>query len=300
MYPLFYSKSMNIKEFENRIVIEDLENFEPSHIFKCGQAFRWTEEEDGSFTDVAYGKIINISREEDKVIIKNANKADFENIWRDYFDINRDYSVLREELSFDEVLKEALEYGYGIRILNQEPFETIITFIISANNQIPRIKKSVEVISKLYGKKIGEYKGVEYYSFPNAEELSKATEEELRNIAKVGFRDKRIIEASKMIRDGEINIDSLFTLPINEAREELMKLPGVGPKVADCVLLFAFKREESFPVDVWIKRVMEELYLKGETKKSMIADEGRRIFGKNAGIAQQYLFFYGRENNLGK
>ncbi|RVU55565.1 DNA-3-methyladenine glycosylase family protein [Anaerosphaera multitolerans] len=289
---------MKVIAKENKIVLEDLDYFNPEHIFKCGQAFRWKEEEDGSYTNVAYNKIINVKGTGDVTI--NSSLDDFENIWRDYFDLNRDYKSIRKELSFDETLRKALDYGKGIRILNQEPFETIITFIISANNQIPRIKKSIELISKMYGSSLGSYMGEEYYSFPGSEELSKAKAEDLREFARVGFRDKRIVETSKLISEGFIDIDSLYEIPIEDARKELMKLPGVGPKVADCVLLFAFKRSESFPVDVWIKRVMEELYLKEETKKDLIGSEGRRIFGKNAGFAQQYLFYYGRENKLGR
>lgn len=282
-----------------KYIIKDINSFEPSHVFKCGQAFRWIEEENGSFTNVAFGKVINVKRDEDNIIISNSNKEDFENIWKNYFDLNRDYMEIKKELSKDETLKKCIEYGYGIRILNQDPFETIITFIISANNQIPRIQKSVEKISEMYGDLICEYNSKKYYSFPSPEKLSLATAEDLREYAKVGFRDKRIVESANMINNGEIDFELLFNGELESAREELMKLPGVGPKVADCCLLFAFNRKESFPVDVWIKRVMEELYLHEDTNKNKIAKEGRRLFGENAGIAQQYLFFYGRENKLG-
>lgn len=275
----------------------DIENFNPNQIFKCGQAFRWYEEEDGSFTNVAFGKVINVKKEE-QIIIDNTDEEEFKNTWVEYFDLNRDYKLLRGELAKDEILKDALEYGEGIRILNQDPFETLITFIISANNQIPRIQKSVEKIAQLYGKKIETYRDREYYSFPSAEVLADVEPQELREHAKVGFRDKRIVETAKMIRNEEIDLN-LFEVDLEYARQELMKLPGVGPKVADCVLLFAFKRSEAFPVDVWIKRVMEELYLKELTKEKYIAEEGRKLFGKNAGIAQQYLFYYGRENKRG-
>lgn len=284
---------------ENKYIIENIDSFEPDHIFKCGQAFRWIEEEDSSFTNVAFGKVINVKRDNDNIVIKNSNKEDFENIWKNYFDLNRDYKEIKKELSKDETLKKCIDYGYGIRILNQDPFETIITFIISANNQIPRIKKSVEKISEMYGKKIGEYNNKTYYAFPSAQELSKARVEDLREFARVGFRDKRIVESANMINNNEIDFDICFNADIELARKELMKLPGVGPKVADCCLLFAFKRSESFPVDVWIKRVMEELYLKEDTNKNKIAEEGRNLFKDYAGIAQQYLFFYGRENKLG-
>ena len=291
---------MDLKEIDGNLVIEDIDFFRVEDIFNCGQAFRWHKEEDGSYTNVAYGKIINISDKDKNVTIKNSNIKDFYKIWIDYFDVLRDYKELREKLSFDPILKEAMDYGRGIRILNQEPFETIITFIISANNGIARIMNSVDIISRMYGSEIGSYMGRSYCAFPSAQELSLAKAEDLRKYARVGFRDKRIVEAAKMIRDKEIDLDSLYKKPLEEARRELIKIPGVGPKVADCVLLFAFKRSESFPVDVWIKRVMEELYLKKDTPRNKIADEGRRIFKEEAGFAQQYLFYYGRDHKLGK
>ena len=282
-----------------KYIIENIDSFEPDHIFKCGQAFRWFEEEDGSFTDVAHNKVINVKREGKDIVINNCTKEDYENIWKDYFDLNRDYNNLKNILKEnDTTLSKCIDYGHGIRILNQEPFEMIITFIISANNQIPRIQKAVNEISKMYGKKL-EFNNKTYYAFPKPEELAQVKAEDLREFAKVGFRDKRIVEAANMINNGEIDFDILFNGDLEEARKELMKLPGVGPKVADCCLLFAFKRSESFPVDVWIKRVMEELYLHEDTNKNKIADEGRRLFGDLAGFAQQYLFFYGRENKLG-
>lgn len=290
---------MKISNENNTIRISEIENFKLEHIFKCGQAFRWEQTSTG-FINVAKNKVIELLEDDKDILIKNTSLQDFNDIWYEYFDLSRNYKKLIEELSIDETLKNALSFGNGIRILNQEPFETIITFIISANNQIPRIKKSVEIISKMYGKKIENYNTKDYFSFPTPEELSKATPTDLREYAKVGFRDERIVETSKMIFQKEIDLDKLYTLEIEKAREELMKLKGVGPKVCDCILLFAFKRSESFPVDVWIKRVMEELYFKKVVPKNKIAEEGRKIFGQNAGFAQQYLFFYGRENKLGR
>ncbi len=205
-----------------------------------------------------------------------------------------------EELAKDPVMKNATDYGKGIRILNQDKFETIISFIISANNQIPRIKKAIEKISEMLWRLSGEDENRKYYSFPSAEKLSLARPEDLREFARVGFRDKRIVETANLIKDGIVNIDEIEKMELEDARRTLQVLPGVGPKVADCILLFAFDRKESFPVDVWIKRVMEELYLKEVTPKSKIASRGREVFGKNAGFANQYLFYYGRENKLGK
>lgn len=291
---------MKINFDEGYCLISELNEFEPRDIFTCGQAFRWYEEADGSFTFITHGKVANAKKVGDKVFLKGVDKNSFDEIFYNYFDLSRDYKLVMEELAKDEVMKNATEYGKGIRILNQDKFETIISFIISANNQIPRIKKSIEKISEMYGDYLGEDENRKYYSFPSAEKLSLARPEDLREFARVGFRDVRIVETANLIKDGRVNIDEIDNMELEDARRTLQELPGVGPKVADCILLFAFDRKESFPVDVWIKRVMEELYLKEVTPKSKIAMRGREVFGKNAGFANQYLFYYGRENKLGK
>ena len=225
---------------------------------------------------------------------------EFNEIWMDYFDLNTDYKEIRKVLSNNEILPKAMEYGEGIRILNQNHFEMLISFIISANNMIPRIKKSIEVISMRYGKFICEDENRKYYSFPTVEELSRATVEDLREFAKVGFRDKRIFDTVNMILNEKIDLDNFENLETDILREELLKFSGVGNKVADCIMLFSYKRGEVFPVDVWIKRVMEELFIKKETPVKKISKEADRIFGKYAGYAQQYLFYYGREEKIGK
>lgn len=291
---------MKIKFDEDYCLISELNEFEPRDIFTCGQAFRWYEEADGSFTFITNGKVANAKKVGDKVFLKGVDKNSFDEIFYNYFDLSRDYKLVIEELAKDEVMKNATDYGKGIRILNQDKFETIISFIISANNQIPRIKKSIEKISEMYGDYLGEDENRKYYSFPSAEKLSLARPEDLREFARVGFRDMRIVETANLIKDGRVNIEEIDNMELEDARRTLQELPGVGPKVADCILLFAFDRKESFPVDVWIKRVMEELYLKEATPKSKIAMRGREVFGKNAGFANQYLFYYGRENKLGK
>ncbi|MEF3317589.1 DNA-3-methyladenine glycosylase family protein [Peptoniphilus grossensis] len=281
-------------------LIRELDEFDPRDIFTCGQAFRWYEEADGSFTFIAHGKVANAKKVGGEIFLRGVDKASFDEIFYNYFDLSRDYKLVMEELARDEVMKNAMEYGKGIRILNQDKFETIISFIISANNQIPRIKNAIEKISEMYGDYLGEDENRKYYSFPSAEKLSLARSEDLREFARVGFRDVRIVETANLIKDGYVNIEEIDKMDLEDARCALQVLPGVGPKVADCILLFAFDRKESFPVDVWIKRVMEELYLKEVTPKSKIAMKGREVFGKNAGFANQYLFYYGRENKLGK
>ncbi len=290
----------NIVEEEGRIILKDMEDFEPKDIFECGQAFRWTKEEDSSYTTVAYGRVLNVKKEGRDIVFEPCNLKDFQEVWYSYFDLGTDYGKIKKDLSKDPILKKATEYGQGIRILNQEPFETIISFIISANNQIPRIKKSVEIIAREYGDLIGEFKGKKYYSFPGPDKLSKVSVEEIREKARVGFRDKRIIATSEMVANGEIDLDKIFDLSKDEGKEELKRLPGVGPKVADCCLLFAFKKGDAFPVDTWVKRVMEYFYLKEETSLPKIGKKGAELFGDLAGYAQQYLFYYAREEDIGK
>lgn len=289
---------MNLKiiEDKNGIIVENLKDFEAKHIFECGQAFRWTVEEDNSYTTIAYNKVINVKKEDDKVIFSNTNKKDFLDIWYDYFDLGRDYGNIKKILSQDPILEDATSYGNGIRILNQDPFETIISFIISANNQIPRIKRSIELIANNFGDRIEG----SYYSFPTAEQLSKVTVEDLKTISRVGFRAERIIKTAQIIDNKEIDLDSIYELDRDAGKELLMTLPGVGPKVSDCILLFAYDKDDAFPVDVWVKRVMEHFYLKKETNIKYIGQEGSRLFGKLAGYAQQYLFYYAREEGIGK
>lgn len=290
----------NIIEKNNQIIIKDIKDFHPKHIFECGQAFRWHVEEDGSYTAIHKGKIINVKKDGEDIIFSNTNMNDFEKVWYDYFDLGRDYGRIKEELSKDPILKEAIKFGEGIRILNQDPFETTISFIISANNQIPRIKKSIELITENYGESIGFYRDREYFSFPSPEILAQADEKELEDKCRVGYRAKYIVNASNMINNKEVNLDNLPQLTSEEAKKELMKLPGVGPKVSNCILLFSLNKNEAFPVDVWVKRVMEELYFKEEARIKRISDYAEENFGSLGGFAQQYLFYYARELGIGR
>lgn len=290
----------NAIEKDNQIVIKNMMDFEPKHIFECGQAFRWHVEEDDSYTAIHKSKVINVKRDGKDIIFSNTNMEDFENIWYDYFDLGRDYGEIKKELSKDPILNEAIKFGEGIRILNQEPYETTISFIISANNQIPRIKRSIELISQNYGESIGSYNGKEYFSFPSPEILASIDERELEGNCKVGYRAKYIVNTSKMIKNKEIDLDKLFQLPTETAKEILMRLPGVGPKVSNCILLFSLNKNEAFPVDVWVKRIMESLYFKENTSTKKISAYAEENFGSLGGFAQQYLFYYARELGIGK
>ena len=215
----------------------------------------------------------------------------------DYFDLNRNYEEIKDKLSnVDEFLKTSIEYGYGIRILNQNLWECIISFIISANNNIPRIKKIIERISCKYGKRI-VFEGKDYYTFPTPEQLSNATVQDLRELG-LGFRDVRVYNTTKMILEKQVDLHRLEELNDSEKiREELLKLDGVGPKVADCIMLFStLKRLDVFPIDVWVRRVMNELYIKAEDETKVNKKEISKIavekYKNLAGIAQQYLFYW--------
>lgn len=282
--------------------LENVKSFEPTHIFECGQCFRWDIQEDLSYTGIFKNNVLNVKKENNSIIISGICDGNIQKIVEDYFDLNRNYEEIKERLAkVDENLKIAEEYGSGIRLLNQDLWETIISFIISANNNIPRIKKIIERIAKKYGEKI-LFENKEYYTFPNVESLSKATVEDLRELG-LGFRDKRIYDTTKIILEKQIDLEELEKIKdVNLLREKLMELPGVGEKVADCVMLFSsLKRLEVFPVDVWVRRVMNDLYINKPDENKVSKEEVRKIakqkYGNLAGIAQQYLFYWKRETS---
>ena len=284
---------------EETYILKDVKSFEPKHIFECGQCFRWNLEDDGSYTGVVKESVLNVKKVQDDIIIKGICKDNIEDVCIKYFDLDRDYEQIKEKLSkIDDNLKLSIKYGQGIRILNQDLWETLISFIISANNNIPRIKGIIERISKKYGKEI-KWNNKSYYTFPSPEELSKASIKDLRLLG-LGFRDTRVYETTKMVKEKQIDLEKLEEIEhINKLREELLKFPGVGPKVADCIMLFSMKKYEVFPIDVWVKRVMTELYLNDEESTNLsnkkILEFAENKFGNLAGLAQQYLFYWRRE-----
>jgi N-glycosylase/DNA lyase len=283
----------SVEEKGTKVIVRGIEDFNLKETFECGQCFRWNEEEDGSYTGVAYDKVINVKLEKDMLIIDNTDLNDFYDIWFDYFDLARDYRQIKESLSKDPVLKEAIQYGKGIRILRQDTWETLVSFIISQNNRIPQIKKVVENLASSFGEPI-EYKGKVYYTFPKAEELVMFDVETIAK-TKCGFRAKYILDAASKVFSGEIDLLKLFEYSTNEIRDILMSINGVGPKVADCVILYSIGRYDTFPTDVWIKRIVEYLYLKREGTPLEIQLFAIDKFGDLSGFAQQYLFYYGRE-----
>lgn len=292
---------MNVIEKNNQIIIEGIsDDFEPQHVFDCGQCFRWIRQEDGSYTGVVQGRVINVKKENDLIIFDNTNKEDFENLWFDYFDLGRDYTKIKNKLRvMDEYLEKATEFGTGIRILQQDGWEMLISFIISANNRIPMIQRAINNLSERYGKFIGEYKGKKYYAFPTPEELSHVSVEDIR-ACQTGFRDKYIKSAVDYVTENKEDVLSYRKLSTDECVKELIKFNGVGPKVADCIALFGMQKYDTFPVDVWVKRVMQEFYVDEDLSLTKIRKFGIEKFGDLAGFAQQYLFYYARELGIGR
>lgn len=274
---------LNYKELNNNIYIENLSCFDLKQTLDCGQAFRWEEIEENIWCGVAFDKFLKLEKvAENSFIFYNTSLSDFENIWFDYFDFSRNYEEIISKISKNEILKSASDYGKGIRVLNQEPWETLCSFIISQNNNIKRIKGIINRLCENFGEDMGGY-----YSFPTAEKIATLTLEDL-SVLRSGFRAKYILDAANKVANKEIDLNNLKNMPICDARAELMKIKGVGPKVADCALLFSQRHIEAFPKDVWIKRAMEVLFNGNLPKEAE----------KYAGIVQQYIFFYARETKL--
>lgn len=265
------------------MLISETSDFDVARSCECGQCFRFDKcGED--YVGVIKNKVVRLSPRADGCFIPKVDRLDFEQIYAPYFDLNRDYNEVIEEICRnDEVMKKACAYGRGIRLFYQDTWEALISFIISQNNNIPRIKGIISRLCELYGEEIE--KG--YYSFPTPDAIENVTAEDLAPL-RAGFRARYIVDAVKKVESGEVDLKALHGMKYDDAKAMLMKICGVGSKVADCVLLFGAGHIEAFPVDVWIKRALAILY------------PGRQDtdFGKYGGIAQQYLFVYTRENKL--
>jgi N-glycosylase/DNA lyase len=291
------SEKMNKFNFEIDIPID---SFNLEHIFECGQCFRWEKQIDDSYIGIIEDTVLKVTSNNNKLLVKGiTKKVDIKEFLQEYFDLNNDYSMIKAKLSnIDQNLKTSIEYGYGIRILKQNLFECIISYIISANNNIPRIKKIINNISKQFGEEV-VFEGNKYYLFPSIEQLSKGNIEDFK-AAGAGFRDVRIYNTTQAIYSGTFSLDKLYEIEdINELEKELLKLDGVGPKVANCIMLFALKRFDVFPIDVWVRRIMNDLYIHAKDENKINNKEILKIahdkFGNLSGLAQQYLFYWRRE-----
>ena len=261
----------------------------------CGQSFRWKKDGDG-FVAPALGRVVRVCQNDCDISIYPCKKGE-EKDWLAYFDLDRDYAAIEKRLSVDEQLSMCIGSASGIRVFAQEPFETLITFIISANNNIGRIAGIVERLCALCGEK-AEFDGKEYYLFPKPESIAALEESELVRIGS-GYRAPYIKKSAAIIAGG-YQLEKLRDMPLDIARKELLKFPGVGPKVADCVLLFGLGQTDALPVDVWIGRAMSEIYFDGESPKKKQLEAAIRALGSESGIVQQYIFHYARQTALGK
>lgn len=254
-------------------------NFDLGQTFLCGQCFRWTETESGVFEGVAMGRRLTAAQNGDLITLYGIKEEDIP-LWERYFDLGADYGEYISRFSADETLKKACAGSGGIRILRQEPFETLISFIISQNNNIPRISGIIGRLCEGFGEDIGGA-----YSFPTAQRLRGITPDDLAPL-RAGFRARYICDAVEKVNSGEVCFEEIDALPLESARERLKQIVGVGDKVADCVLLFAFHKLDAFPRDVWVKRLMARFYPDGLPECTRGAE----------GVAQQYLFDYVRNN----
>lgn len=272
---------MKYKITDRGAEISGLSSLNLAETFDCGQCFRWEANGDGSFSAVVKGTYLTVYKSGDIFVIKDCNEEQLLNTWSEYFDLELDYDLVRDSLckSFP-VLTDAAKNAPGIHILAQEPWEALCSFIISQNNNIPRIKGIISRLCESYGEKCGDS-----YTFPSAETLSKLTVEDLAPL-RSGFRAKYILDGAKRVANGEVDLEALKTMPIDEARQQLMTIKGVGAKVAECTLLYGLHRLEAFPIDTWMKKAMSTLF----------AGINPQELGKYAGIAQQYIFHYSRMN----
>lgn len=324
---------------EQQITVEHIRDFHPDHIFDCGQAFRWERQEDGSYTGIAGTHIANIqfipyeqnhesknqgssssaplvsvpdsqeavgeagnhaSSKEGRLIITNASAEDTQSFWKHYLDLDRDYGEIKAFLAkTDPILRTAIQTGHGIRLLQQDKWETLLSFIISQNNHIPRIKKCIESLCQNFGQKAGTYQGRDYYAFPSSKTLACLEPEDL-TVCRLGYRAKYLIQTARQAEeDGLAKLEAAgapdFTS--KEAFDYVSRFTGVGPKVANCILLFSMGKYDRFPIDVWVKKVMEQLY--GIKNPKEMQEFAQQNFGDYSGFAQQYLFYHIREQGGG-
>lgn len=275
-----------------KVVIKD---FDLKNTFLNGQCFRFDPYKNG-YLGIALNKVIYLEKHGDEFFIDGVTEQEFNDRFVDYFDLSTDYKKITDSFIKEENLQKALIYGNGMRILRQDPWEALISFIISQNNNITRIKNIISRLSMAYGTPI-EYDGTIFHLFPTKEQLKNVKKEDYQKLG-LGYRAGYLEQTVKEIIENDIDLNKLKTIGYFNAREELLKLQGIGPKVADCILLFGLNYVDAFPVDTWIKKVMEAFYLKKPATNKEIWDYAQNAFKGYAGIAQQFLFYYGRENKI--
>ena len=265
-------------------------NFDLKSTITCGQIFRYYEN-DNEFVVVLKDRVVSLKTDEDYIYIESDNENNLKEIIIDYFDIGRDYLEIKNNiLKKDKNLKDALDYSEGLRMIHQDPFETIISYVISQNNRVPSIANSLNLISEKYGKKV-LFKDKEYYLFPNISDLKNVSIQDFRN-CKVGFRDKYLYGIIDAINNNSLDINSIYDMSSNDALKYLMSFKGIGNKVASCILLFAYQKFDVYPIDTWVKKFMKEDYnIEGEKN---IKEFTLKTYNDYSGLAIQYMFNYKR------
>jgi N-glycosylase/DNA lyase len=267
--------------------------FKLSDTVTCGQIFRFFKEDDGSFNIVIKDRVINVFMDGNFLCASSNDENDLESVIRNYFDLDNDYSLINDFLiKHDSKLKDAVLFSNGLTMIRQDPFETVMEYIISANNGVPQIANALNNIAQKYGKKV-MFNGKEYYLFPNYKDLKDVSISDFRS-CKVGFRDKYLKAMVDKLNNNEINLEEFYELDTKDALNKFMENVGIGPKVASCILLFAYQKYDVFPIDTWVKKIMKNDYgIEGEKEIRKFAI---KTYGKYSGLAIQYLFNYSRNN----
>lgn len=279
---VFYDKIMKYEKKKDEIVVFDLSEFDITQIVECGQIFSYKKLGENHFLVYSADKMCEVVQDEECARIFTKNVDYFEN----FFDLSENYGNFKQKLRNYPEMTDALQYGWGIRILKQDIFEMFVSFVISANNNIPRIKNSINFIRENAGKNMGDY-----FAFPTLEELSKKDVEFFKN-AGLGYRAPQLVKLLEQL--GSVDFDELKKMDTESLRKFLINLSGIGPKVADCILLFGFSRKDVFPVDTWIVKIFHDKFGTTDNRNQM-REELIKKFGDLSGVAQQYLFYHKRE-----
>lgn len=291
---------------KHEYIYEDVKDFDPEHTFECGQCFRWNRQPDGSYDGIVWDRVVNIRVNNDDgrkdMILSPCSAEEFEQLWMPYLDLGRDYSIIKRQLSEkDPIMKKAIQAGNGIRILRQDLWETMVSFILSQNNNIPRIKGCIEKLCEGFGKLINTSGSTQpFYTIPAPEVLAQLEAEDL-SVCRMGYRASYLIQTARQVLEmgGIKSLQEKLEKAENSTQvlEILQTFQGIGPKVANCIALFGAGRMDTFPIDVWVRRVMHELYGIDKKHTQEMEDFAKKYFGEWGGIAQQYLFYYIRERN---
>ena len=267
--------------------------FKLNDTITCGQIFRFSKLEDGSYDVILKDRVINVYKEGDYLYVTSNNEDNLEEVVTNYFDLENDYDSMNNYLKqVDDKITPSVEFSSGLTMIKQDPFETVIEYIISSNNGVPQIANALNLIAEKYGTEV-IFNDKKYFLFPSYEDLKDVSEKDFR-ACKVGFRDKYLKQIINKLNDKEIDLNSYFDMETKDALESLMLNSGIGPKVASCILLFAYQKYDVFPVDTWVKKVMKESYnIEGEKN---IREFAKKTYGPYSGIAIQYLFNYGRNS----